>query len=188
MSSMDRVSVVGVSGSGKSTTARRMAELLGHPYLELDGLYHQPGWTPLPREEFQRRVSAFAAQDRWVIDGNYTSNVLFDAVWPRADAVVWIDMPRGLVLRRVVSRTLRRVASGEELWNGNRERWWFLLDPRPKNNVVAWSMATYGAYRRQYGAALASPDWSHLERTRLRSPGDVEAFLEGLRGRGESPP
>ncbi|MER6939714.1 shikimate kinase [Nocardioides sp. NPDC127514] len=40
-----RVSVVGSSGSGKSTVARRLAETLGVRYVELDALHWRPGWV-----------------------------------------------------------------------------------------------------------------------------------------------
>ncbi|WP_447943576.1 hypothetical protein [Microbacterium aurum] len=39
-----------------------------------------------------------------------------------ADAIVWIDHPRRVVMRRVVGRTIRRALTREELWHGNRER------------------------------------------------------------------
>src|ERR1017187_1525754 len=64
-----RVSVIGNAGSGKSALARALAARLGVPHVELDGIYHQPGWIPLAGEEFVRRVGAAAAGDGWVIDG-----------------------------------------------------------------------------------------------------------------------
>jgi len=66
-----RVSVVGTSGSGKSTLASQLADILGVPHLELDAVHHQPGWEPLPTDEFRRVVAARAAAGGWVIDGNY---------------------------------------------------------------------------------------------------------------------
>ena len=41
---MQRISVVGNSGSGKTTVAQAIAAELGLPYLELDGVFHQPDW------------------------------------------------------------------------------------------------------------------------------------------------
>jgi energy-coupling factor transporter ATP-binding protein EcfA2 len=39
---VQRVSVVGCSGSGKSTVARRLSSILGAPYIELDALHWGP--------------------------------------------------------------------------------------------------------------------------------------------------
>ena len=56
-----------------------------------------------------------------MIDGNYRTVVVDGPVWQRADTVVWLDLPRRIVMRQVVSRTFRRSILREELWNGNRE-------------------------------------------------------------------
>src|SRR4051794_8059709 len=119
--SMRRVSVVGTSGAGKSTLGKALAVRIGGDFLELDSVYHQPGWVPLPREEFRRRVSAAVAGERWVIDGNYTSNVK-DLVWARADTVVWLDLPRRTVMRRIIWRSLWRGGAGAAALEGERRR------------------------------------------------------------------
>jgi adenylate kinase family enzyme len=56
---MRRVSVVGNSGSGKTTVARAISDRLGLPHLELDGIYHQPGWSARPEPEMRRLVIEF---------------------------------------------------------------------------------------------------------------------------------
>jgi adenylate kinase family enzyme len=174
-----RVSVVGTSGAGKSTLSRELAGALDADFLELDSVFHQPGWVPLPREEFRERVAAAVAGERWVIDGNYTSQVK-DLVWARADTVVWLDLPRRTVMRRIIWRSFRRAAARTELWNGNRERWrnFFSLDK--EDSVVAWAWQTHAATRAKLEAAMADPANSRLKFVRLTSPGAVRRFLSGV--------
>ena len=60
-----RVSVVGTTGSGKTTFDRALAEQLGLPYIEMDALNWQTGWRDLSRtdpDEFVRQVSLAIAQ------------------------------------------------------------------------------------------------------------------------------
>jgi adenylate kinase family enzyme len=172
-----RVSVVGNAGSGKSTVAAALAARLGAPCVELDAVFHQPGWTELPVEEFRARVADAAAGESWVIDGNYTA--VRDLVWARADTVVWLDLPRPAVMWRVVSRTVRRAARRQELWNGNREPWSNFWSLDPQRSVIAWAWVQHRAYRARYEAAMGDPAFAHLRFVRLRSAADVRRFTSG---------
>ena len=174
-----RVSVVGTSGSGKSTLARELAGILGVPHLELDAVHHQPGWAPLPTDEFRRIVAARAAAGGWVIDGNYGR--VRDLVWARADTVVWLDLPKRTVMRQVVWRTLRRVALRRELWNGNRERWRNFLTWNPEQSVISWAWHKHAPDHATYAAAAADPASAHLRFIRLASRRDVARFLDDAR-------
>jgi adenylate kinase family enzyme len=170
-----RVSVVGTSGSGKSTLAKELAVILGVPYLELDGVYHQSGWVALPPEEFRETVAARVAEDGWVIDGNYSA--VRPLVWARADTVIWLDLPKRAVMRQIIWRTLRRVAGREELWNGNREHWRNLFSLDPQQSVIAWAWHKHDEYRERYNAAVKDPANVDLTFIRLTSRSDVARLL-----------
>jgi adenylate kinase family enzyme len=167
--------VVGNSGSGKTTLAVALAGALGAPRLELDAVFHQPGWTELEQGEFRRRVTDFVAGDTWVVDGNYSK--VQDLVWARADTVAWLDRPRHRVMRQIVWRTLRRAVRHTELWNGNRERWASLFTANPAESVIAWAWTRHHVYRSRYAAAQADPALAHLAFARLRSDQDVADFI-----------
>lgn len=175
---MRRVSVVGSSGSGKSTLAAVLAARLGVPHLELDSVYHQAGWVPLPAEQFSERVAAAAAGEAWVIDGNYSA--VRPLVWARADTVIWLDLPRRRVMRRLVWRTLRRVAGRAELWNGNRERWRNVFTLSQEESVIIWAWHHYPVQRERYRAALRDPGCAHLRFIRVTGQTDVRRLLDSL--------
>jgi adenylate kinase family enzyme len=125
-------------------------------------------------------VADFVVGDHWVVDGNYTSLGVSDHVWPRADTLIWLDLPRGVVMGQVVRRTLRRVVTREQLWHGNREPWSNLFDPRPERNIIVWAWTRQRHVREKYEQRLLDGSWDHLDVARLRSRGEVSGFLEGL--------
>lgn len=180
---MDRVAVVGNSGTGKTFLGRRLARCLQVAYTELDSVFHQPGWTELDLTEFRRRVGVLVAEPRWVIDGNYEQ--VRDLVWARADTVVWLDLPRHIVMRRISRRTVSRALTREVLWNGNRERLGNLLSWQPERSMIRWSWTQHSVYRERYAAAMQDPENVHITFHRLRRPADVSLFLgrQGVRRR-----
>lgn len=170
-----RIVVVGTTGSGKTTLAKALGARLGYPHVELDALHWDPDWSPAPREVFRARIAAALASEPWVVDGNYS--VARDLVWGRADFLVWLDYPLRVILPRLINRTLRRAVTREELWNGNRER---LTGLFARDSLILFALKTHHRRRRDYPAALASPAFSHLEVTRLRSPSATEKWLSSF--------
>jgi len=170
------VALVGCSGSGKSTAARALAQSMAAPYIELDAMFHQPGWTGLDDDQFKERVTAAVAPDAWVVDGNY--KVVQDIIWQRADTVVWFDLPWLTVMSRVIRRTARRAVLRTELWNGNREPLSSVFSLKPEKSIIVWSATRHRVYRQRYGAAAQDPRWSALSFVRLGSRSAVQRLLE----------
>lgn len=159
--------MVGNAGAGKTVLAARLARRLGVAHIELDAIFHLAGWQELPEDDFRARVSAATAADGWVVDGNYTA--VRDIIWARADTVVWLDLPRRLVMRRVIGRTLSRIVLRRRLWNGNRERLRNLASLDPEQSIIRWSWVKHAEYRRRYAAAMADSRWSQLRFVRITS-------------------
>lgn len=173
-----RIVVVGSSGAGKSTFARR-CEAMGYARLELDGLMHQRDWKPLPEAEMHARIADFIARhDRWVIDGNYARHRKL--IWSAADTIVWLDLPRATVMGSLLRRTLRRLLGREVLWNGNREQWTNLTSLDPEQSVLAWSWTRFASYRANYDQLMRSDDFSHLSWHRVRTRQQVGSTLAQL--------
>ncbi len=169
-----RIVVGGVSGSGKSTLARELARRIGGTHIELDALFHKPGWEPSSDEEFvaKLRAAIAGAGERWVVDGNYSRTR--EETWPHATTFVWLDYARGVATWRAARRTFHRLTARQELWNGNRERLRNLFDP---GHPIFWSWSQHPGSRSRYEAATADPRYAHVEVVRLRSPRATERWL-----------
>lgn len=172
-----RISVVGCSGAGKSTLSRRLAQRLGYRHVEIDALFHQPNWQPLPTEQFQQATRDALHGEGWIAEGNYSA--VRPLVRERSDMVIWLDLPRHKVMRQVIWRTLRRLATREELWNGNRERWGNLFKLHPRQSILAWTWTRHAVYRQRYSEEMRNtpPSCTYL---RLDSRKAVEDFLANL--------
>lgn len=175
-----RIRIVGTSGSGKSHLATRAAERTGALRLELDGVFWGADWTLRdPRAAFAEIASFTATNADWIIDGNWDSK-LGDLLAPGTDggatAVVWLDLPRRTVMRRVIARTLRRGILRQELWHGNRERLSNLLRWDPERNIVRWAWTSHANVRRRMLRAVDAG----LPVVRLRTRRDIDSWLGSL--------
>lgn len=181
---MRRVVVVGSSsGAGKTTFARALAARLALPHIELDALHwQQTGWELPEREVFRERVDRATSAEAWVLDGNYSATR--DIVWPRADTVVWLDVPLRVTLPRIVGRTLRRIRGREVLWGANREtlRNAFL----DRDSLILFTIRTYRGRRGRFLRELTRPENAHLVVHRFASNAAADRWLAQLPPSGDA--
>ncbi len=168
--------ITGPTGSGKTTTAKIIADKLGLPHVELDALHWLPGWAESELTVFREQVSQALAGPTWVVDGNYAK--VRDITWSRADTLVWLDLPLPLVLRRLFNRTFHRLLTREELWGGNREdlRGAFFS----KDSLFLWMLKSRKIHRRDYPRLITEPEFAHLRFIHLTSAAQVDAWLKSL--------
>ena len=177
MNQAERIVVIGMSGAGKTSVARQLAARMDVPHTELDSLFWGPDWTPVAASEFHELARSAVAGERWVVDGNYSR--VRDIVWPRAQMVVWLNLPFATVFSRVLVRTLRRATTGATLWKGNREslgRTFF-----SRESILLWVLQNYHQRQRDFAALRASGRFAHLQWVELVRPAQVREFVEGWR-------
>jgi adenylate kinase family enzyme len=172
-----RVVVYGPTGSGKTTVARRIGELLDLPVVELDAVFWRPNWEPTPADEFRpKALHTLGTHGRgWVCDGNYS--MLRDAILPMADTVVWLRPPFLVAYWRLLRRTIARIRTKELLWGNNFESW------RPaflsRDSLLLFAI---GHWRKHFkGVAQDLEEIPHRATVvKLRSSQQVEGFLASL--------
>ncbi len=170
-----RYSVVGTIGSGKSTCAREISARLGIRHVELDSLHWERNWREAYGSIFRERVLVAVHNGSWVVDGNY--HQVRDIVWNRAEAVVWLDYSLLTIMMRLIRRTMRRILTGEKLWNDNQENLRTLF---ARDSVFLWALKTYRKRRIEYPRLLAKSENHHLNVLRFSSPKETEKWLVNL--------
>lgn len=100
-----KIVVIGNCGSGKTTFAIRLAEILNLPLTHLDAEFWNPGWTGTPREQWLEKVRHLSSGDEWILDGNYGSTL--KERFLAADCVIFMDISRPTCYKNLVKRRLK---------------------------------------------------------------------------------
>ncbi len=101
---MNKILIIGVSGSGKSTFAKKLSKKLTIPIIHLDQFFFEPGWIKVEKSLFEKKVLEQIKTARWIIDGNYTNSV---ELWIKdVDTIFYFDFPVWLCLWNVIKRRI----------------------------------------------------------------------------------
>jgi len=172
-----RILVVGTAGSGKTTLAHEIAQRLDIAHYELDALHWGPNWTSTPIEEMRIQIDSVIQGDAWVIDGNYSKTQALTMA--RADTLIWLDYALPITVWQLLKRTLRRAIRQEELWSGNRESLYKAFFTQ--DSILLYALSSYQRRRQQYSAILVDPANAHLRFIRLKSPREMQKWLDSIR-------
>lgn len=164
---MRRVLIVGNSGAGKSSLARRLGEKLGLPVVHLDVLFWKPGWTESDDDEFHARIADYQGTDAWISDGNFGGS--WHLRMPAADTIIWLDQPPWLCLLRAMWRVVHyRDGTRPDMAEGCRES----VDFKFYHFILTYNRTV----RPRLEKALAEHG-AHARIVRLRSDREIDAFV-----------
>ena len=120
---MKRVAVFGNAGGGKSTLAKRLAEITRLQLYPLDMIQFRSGGVEVPHDEYLEAHADLLRRDEWIIDGFGC----VDSAWERfskADTLIYIDLPlvthHWWVTKRLIKglfRTPEGWPEGSPIWS-----------------------------------------------------------------------
>lgn len=175
---MKRINVIGTTGSGKSTVARQLAEKLCCPWVQMDALFWQPGWTESDDETFMAAIRDALAGECWVLDGNYSRTQALK--WARVDTIVWLDYSYTRTLLQLLGRTISRAITRRELWTGTGNRESFYKSFFTRDSIVLWFFKAWPTIRRRYSQLQGSDEIKHVNFIRLTCPRETRRFLASV--------
>jgi adenylate kinase family enzyme len=170
---MRKVAVFGNTGGGKSTLARRLADLTGLPLYPLDLFQFRAGGDPVPHDDYLKAHAELLHQDAWIIDGFGCAA----SAWERfaeADTLVYLDLPLSTHLWWVLKRLLRSPRIPPEGWPERSPMWRSTI----QSCKVIWLCHRHMTprYRQLVADSAASKRVHHIT-----SPAAIAAFLEAIR-------
>ncbi|WP_037287883.1 AAA family ATPase [Saccharibacillus sacchari] len=103
--SRDKILIIGIVASGKTTLARRLSEQLGIPWQELDNIVHrrsEEGSHKRTQEEQMELIRQIDREGPWIMEGVDRSS--YAALYEMADTVIFLDPPLWKRKLRIVRR------------------------------------------------------------------------------------
>ena len=102
---LNRVVILGRSGTGKTTLAKLLSHKLHMPYLHLDSVYWKKNWESLPKPIFNKKIRMYLKKHpRFVMDGNYTNTETFMERLMIADTIILLDYDKTVALKGIIKR------------------------------------------------------------------------------------
>jgi adenylate kinase family enzyme len=170
---MKRVAVFGNAGGGKSTIARRLAELTGLPLYVVDMMQFRSGGVKVPQDEFLQAHADLLRRDEWIIDGAGGVALLWER-FAAADTLVYVDLPLLIHYTWVTKRLIKGLFADPKGWPEGSPLWSSTLS---SNRVIPLCHRNLTPKYRLLAAEAAASKRVH----HLRSVAQIHSFLEAVR-------
>jgi adenylate kinase family enzyme len=109
-----KIAILGITGAGKSTLSRRIADITGLPLFHMDTLFWRGKWEEVPEAEYiEAHEKILNENNRWIIEG-WISTPMFHRL-TKADLIIYLDYSGWLAAWHYFERWLkhRKVARPE---------------------------------------------------------------------------
>ena len=169
----NRILVYGVTGSGKTTLARKLGEKTGLPWHSVDDLTWDPGWQEVPLEVQRCRIQAICDQPKWVLDTAY--GAWREIPMAKVDLIVALDYPRWVSSYRLLKRSIMRAVDKKPVCNGNIETFRGMLS---RDSILVWHFKSFKSKRTRIAEWTAKENGPRV--LRFTRPKDAAAWLNSL--------
>jgi adenylate kinase family enzyme len=85
-----RIAIVGISASGKTTYARKLAKKLQLPAIFMDAIMWNPGWEYIGYEATALKLEEISEGSNWIIEGYITEDA-HSFILHKADTIIYLD-------------------------------------------------------------------------------------------------
>lgn len=124
---MKRISIIGGSGTGKTTLANNLGNVLKLPVYHIDGIHHLENWQIRDKNERDKIILEKVNEEKWIIDGTYRSTL--QQRLEKSDYIIYLDYSSLAQIKGVLCRFIKNHGKEKEEIPGCKERmnWKFFL-------------------------------------------------------------
>ena len=168
MQQFNRIMIIGKSGSGKSTFAIKLKQLLGIPIYHLDKYFFVDHWVERNYNEFIAIQNKMITESTWIIDGNSTKS--YEMRYKRAELCIYFNFPLWRCYLRIVKRLFYKHPN---------------IDDRAPNchETIRWSLIKYlWGFENRVNPILQRlrATYPSVQFVELKSDRDVRLFYNSL--------
>lgn len=137
---MNKICIIGCSGTGKTTLANNLGKELKLPVYHLDGINYFSNWEARDKNERDKIILEKINEDKWIIDGTYNSTLLQRL--EKSDFIIFLDYSSFAQISGVIGRFIKNRGKEKEEIPGCKEQmnseffWWVVNWRKNKRNGI----------------------------------------------------
>jgi len=116
----NRISIIGGSGTGKTTLANELSKMYNIPVTHIDGIHHLENWQIRDNDERDKIILDIVEQEKWIIDGTYKATL--KPRLEKADIVIWLDYSTFTQIKGILKRWIKNRGKERTEIPGCKER------------------------------------------------------------------
>ena len=117
---INKISIIGASGTGKTTLSDNLGQVLNLPVYHLDGINYFKNWEKRDKEERDKIIAQIIDKDRWVMDGTYNSTL--KQRLKNSDLIIYLDYSSVSQVKGVIGRYIKKHGKERKEIPGCEER------------------------------------------------------------------
>lgn len=123
---VNKISVIGGCGTGKTTLANNLGNELNIPVYHIDGIHHIENWGIRNKDERDRMILEKVRESKWIIDGTYLSTLKHRL--ESSDFIIYLDYSSFAQVKGILGRYIKNRGKEKEEVPGCKEQmsWEFL--------------------------------------------------------------
>ena len=137
---MNRISIIGGSGTGKTTLANNLGKQLNLPVYHIDGINYLDNWQERDKGERDKIILKKINEDRWIIDGTYLSTLKQRI--DKSDYIIYLDYSTIVQIKSIFIRFIKNHGKEKKEIPGCKEKmdwqffWWVVKWRKNKRQKI----------------------------------------------------